>query len=203
MSTIHYQKDEHNIVHLILDRPNASANLMDAAFTADLVEVLEQLSQDDFAGVIFRSAKSTFFAGGNLDDLYATTKENAGQLFNMLDNLKPAMRKLETCGKPVVACINGAALGGGWELALACHYRVSLAKGVTLGLPEVTLGLLPGGGGVVRMTRLLGLQAALPFLTEGKQFKPEQGKSLMMKPNWLMRPLPGLKPTRRRSSLMM
>lgn len=178
MSTIHYQKDEHKIVHLILDRPNASANLMDAAFTDDLVKAVERLNQDDFAGVIFRSAKSTFFAGGNLDDLYATTKENAEQLFSMLDRLKTAMRKLETFGKPVVACINGAALGGGWELALACHYRVALAKGVTLGLPEVTLGLLPGGGGVVRMTRLLGLQAALPFLTEGKQFKPEEGKAL-------------------------
>jgi 3-hydroxyacyl-CoA dehydrogenase/enoyl-CoA hydratase/3-hydroxybutyryl-CoA epimerase len=175
MNTIHYQKDADNIVHLILDRPNASANLMDSAFTEDLVAAVAKLKTDDPAGVIFRSNKSTFFAGGNLDDLYATTKENAGQLFGMLDRLKTAMRELETFGKPVVACINGAALGGGWELALACHYRVSLAKGVTLGLPEVTLGLLPGGGGVVRMTRLLGLQAALPYLTEGKQFKPEEG----------------------------
>ena len=174
MNTIQYQKDSNNIVHLILDRPNASANLMDAAFTDDLVAAVSKLKSDDFAGVIFRSAKSTFFAGGNIDDLYATTKENAGQLFAMLGSLKTAMRELETCGKPVVACINGAALGGGWELALACHYRISLAKGVTLGLPEVTLGLLPGGGGVVRMTRLLGLQAALPYLTEGKQFKPEE-----------------------------
>lgn len=174
MSTIQYQKDSDNIVHLILDRPNASANLMDAAFTDDLVAMVETLKTDSFKGVILRSAKSTFFAGGNIDDLFATTKENAGQLFDMLVRLKSAMRALETCGKPVVACINGAALGGGWELALACHYRISLAKGVSLGLPEVTLGLLPGGGGVVRMTRLLGLQAALPYLTEGKQFKPEQ-----------------------------
>ncbi len=173
MSTIEYKKDHHNIVHLILDRPNANANLMDGLFTNDLVHVIGLLEQDDFAGVIIRSAKSTFFAGGNLDDLYLTTHENAGDLFNMLDRLKTAMRKLETFGKPVVACINGAALGGGWELALACHFRVTKANGVTLGLPEVTLGLLPGGGGVVRMTRLLGLQAALPYLTEGKQFKPQ------------------------------
>ena len=177
MSTIQYQKDAQNIVHLILDRPNASANLMDAAFTEDLAAAVDKLKADDFTGVIFRSAKSTFFAGGNIDDLYATTKDNAGQLFDMLVRLKTAMRELETCGKPVVACINGAALGGGWELALACHCRISLAKGVTLGLPEVTLGLLPGGGGVVRMTRLLGLQAALPYLTEGKQFKPEEALS--------------------------
>jgi 3-hydroxyacyl-CoA dehydrogenase/enoyl-CoA hydratase/3-hydroxybutyryl-CoA epimerase len=177
MNTIKYQKDENNIVHLILDRPNASANLMDAAFTEDLALAVEQLRAEDYIGVIIRSAKSTFFAGGSLDDLFATTKENASQLFDMLNTLKVAMRELETGGKPVVACINGAALGGGWEMALACHYRISLAKGVTLGLPEVTLGLLPGGGGVVRMSRLLGLQAALPYLTEGKQFRPEEGKA--------------------------
>ena len=177
MSTINYQKDENNIVHLILDRPNASANLMDATFTNDLATAVNKLKEDDYVGVIVRSAKSTFFAGGSLDDLFATTKENADQLYSMLNTLKKSMRELETAGKPVVACINGAALGGGWEMALACHYRVSLAKGVTLGLPEVTLGLLPGGGGVVRMSRLLGLQAALPYLTEGKQFKPEEGKA--------------------------
>ena len=177
MSTINYQKDDNNIVHLILDRPNASANLMDAAFTKDLAIAVEKLRSEDYIGVIVRSAKSTFFAGGSLDDLFATTKENADQLFDMLNTLKVAMRELETVGKPVVACINGAALGGGWEMALACHHRISLAKGVTLGLPEVTLGLLPGGGGVVRMSRLLGLQAALPYLTEGKQFKPEEGKA--------------------------
>ncbi|TNC83011.1 MAG: 3-hydroxyacyl-CoA dehydrogenase [Oleiphilus sp.] len=178
MSSVQYEKDQDNIVHLILDKPNANANLMDQEFTDSLVEAVEKLENDDWSGVLFRSAKSTFFAGGNLDDLYATTRENAHVLHEMVDRLKVAMRKLETSGKPVVACINGAALGGGWELALACHHRIALSKGVTLGLPEVTLGLLPGGGGVVRMSRLLGLQAALPFLTEGRQFKPEQGKKL-------------------------
>lgn len=177
MSTINYQKDDNNIIHLILDRPNASANLMDSEFTKDLVVAVEKLREEEYIGVIIRSAKSTFFAGGNLDDLYATTTDNADPLYCMLDNLKTAMRELETAGKPVVACINGAALGGGWEMALACHHRISLAKNVILGLPEVTLGLLPGGGGVVRMTRLLGLQAALPYLTEGKQFKPDAGKA--------------------------
>ncbi len=178
MSAVIYEKDQDNIVHLILDKPNASANLMDKEFTDSLVAAVEKLRADEWRGVLFRSNKSTFFAGGNLDDLYQTTRENAGDLFAMVTRLKQAMRELETSGKPVVACINGAALGGGWELALACHHRVSLSKGVTLGLPEVTLGLLPGGGGVVRMSRLLGLQSALPFLTEGKQFKPQKGKDL-------------------------
>ena len=178
MSSVIYEKDQHNIVHLIFDKPNAGANLMDQEFTDSFVAAVEKLKIDDWAGVLLRSQKSTFFAGGNLDDLYATNHENAHVLYNMLSSLKGAMRTLETSGKPVVACINGAALGGGWELALSCHYRVALNKGVTLGLPEVTLGLLPGGGGVVKMSRLLGLQVALPFLTEGRQFKPEKGQAL-------------------------
>jgi 3-hydroxyacyl-CoA dehydrogenase/enoyl-CoA hydratase/3-hydroxybutyryl-CoA epimerase len=177
-NSVIYEKDQHNIVHLILDKPNASANLMDNEFTDSLSAAVAQLRQDDYAGVIFRSAKSTFFAGGNLDDLLTVQKEDAGQLYDMVNRLKLAMREIETQGKPVVACINGAALGGGWELALSAHYRVALNKGVILGLPEVTLGLLPGGGGVIRMTRLLGMQAAMPFLLEGKQFKPEKGLAL-------------------------
>jgi len=178
MSSVIYEKDQDNIVHLILDKPNAGANLMDNEFTDSLSVAVAQLRQDDYAGVIFRSAKSTFFAGGNLDDLFTTQKENANQLYDMVNRLKLAMREIETQGKPVVACINGAALGGGWELALSAHYRIALNKGVILGLPEVTLGLLPGGGGVIRMTRLLGVQAAMPFLLEGKQFKPQQGLEL-------------------------
>ena len=178
MTSVIYEKDQHNIVHLILDKPNASANLMDNEFTESLATAVEKLRQDDYAGVIFRSNKSTFFAGGNLDDLFTTQKENADILYSMVNRLKLAMREIETQGKPVVACINGAALGGGWELALSAHYRIAMSKNVILGLPEVTLGLLPGGGGVIRMTRLLGVQAAMPYLLEGKQFKPEKGLEL-------------------------
>lgn len=178
MSSVIYEKDQDNIVHLILDKPNAGANLMDNEFTDSLTAAVTKLREDNYAGVIFRSTKSTFFAGGNLDDLYKTQQENADLLYDMLNRLKLAMREIETQGKPVVACINGAALGGGWELALSSHYRIALNKGVILGLPEVTLGLLPGGGGVIRMTRLLGVQAAMPFLLEGKQFKPEKGLEL-------------------------
>ena len=178
MTSVVYEKDQDNIVHLILDKPNASANLMDQEFTTSLIAAVEKLREDDYAGVIFRSNKSTFFAGGNLDDLFTTQKENADVLYDMVNRLKLAMREIETQGKPVVACINGAALGGGWELALSAHHRIALSKGINLGLPEVTLGLLPGGGGVIRMTRLLGIQAAMPFLLEGKQFKPEKGIEL-------------------------
>lgn len=176
MQVIQYQKDQQNIVHLIFDRPDSSANLMDAKFAEDFASVIATLQQDEFAGVILRSAKSTFFSGGDLSMLSQVTQDNASDVFHMLEKIKASMRVLETCGKPVVACINGAALGGGWELALASHHRIALNhSAIKLGLPEVTLGLLPGGGGVTRMVRLLGLEGALPYLTEGKQFNPEVG----------------------------
>ncbi len=180
MASVSYEKDQHNIVHLILDKPNASTNLMDNEFCQSFVKAVTQLRTEDYIGVIIRSTKSTFFAGGNLDELYQVTTDNADALYNMLDAMKCAMRELEISGKPVVACINGAALGGGLELALACHYRVAVAKGVILGFPEVSLGLLPGAGGTIRLSRLLGLQVALPYLAEGKKFTPQQGKSLKL-----------------------
>lgn len=93
--------------------------------------------------------------------------------------MKAQLRYIETRGIPVVAALNGTALGGGWELALGCHHRIALNDPKTrFGLPEVTLGLLPGGGGIVRMVRLLGLQTAFPFLIEGKQFGVEKALSL-------------------------
>ena len=176
MPVIQYQKDQKNIVHLILDRPDSSANLMDARFADDFAKVMATLDQDEYAGVILRSEKSTFFSGGDLTMLAQVSEDNASEVFHMLEKIKASMRALETCGKPVVACINGAAMGGGWELALACHHRIALNhRALKMGLPEVTLGLLPGGGGVTRMVRLLGLEGALPYLTEGKQFHPEAG----------------------------
>ncbi|MEE4244991.1 MAG: 3-hydroxyacyl-CoA dehydrogenase NAD-binding domain-containing protein [Kangiellaceae bacterium] len=174
MQVIQYEKDANNIVHLILDRPNAGANLMDEAFSLSLAAVTEQLLQDDYIGVIVRSNKSTFFAGGDLEKLYAVNDDNADELFNMVSSIKQSFRALETQGKPVVACINGTALGGGWEMALACHQRIAVNnRKIKVGLPEVTLGLLPGAGGITRTVRLLGLQNALPFLAEGKQLSPD------------------------------
>ena len=175
MSSVKIEKDSNNIVHLILDKNNAKANLMDLAFADDFANAVKHILADDVVGVIVRSSKKTFFAGGDINLLYKTTDENVGQLFNMVESMKSSMRQLETSGKPVVACINGSAMGGGWEIALACHYRIALnSDKMSLGLPEVTLGLLPGGGGVTRTVRLLGLQAATPYLTQGKLCKPAQ-----------------------------
>ncbi|TQV75657.1 3-hydroxyacyl-CoA dehydrogenase [Aliikangiella marina] len=179
MQVIQYEKDANNIVHLILDRPNANANLMDEHFAESLSKIVNQLTADDYAGVILRSTKSTFFAGGDLSKLVKTNDESATELFAMTESIKASFRVLETQGKPVVACIAGTALGGGWETALACHYRVSVNnRKIKLGLPEVTLGLLPGAGGIIRTVRLLGLQAALPLLAEGRQLTPEQVQGL-------------------------
>ncbi|MFA0809847.1 3-hydroxyacyl-CoA dehydrogenase NAD-binding domain-containing protein [Microbulbifer epialgicus] len=175
MKSIRLEKDSDNIVHLIMDNPNASANVMDKDFTDSLQAVVEKLQQQDYTGIIVRSAKKTFFAGGDLKSLYAAKKSDAETFFASCESFKAQLRWLETQGKPVVAAINGTALGGGWEIALGCHQRIALDdSSVKIGLPEVTLGLLPGGGGCIRMPRLLGIQNALPFLLEGKQVRVKQ-----------------------------
>lgn len=168
-----------SIVHLIFDAPG-NANVMDAAFQSDFIAAANRLAgESDLKGVILRSTKSMFFAGGDLDSLVKLRPDDAQACFAAGEGLKAAMRKIETLGVPVVACINGAALGGGWELCLMSHARIAVNDPkLQLGLPEVTLGLLPGAGGVTRMVRLLGLQAALPFLIEGKQFAPAEGQRL-------------------------
>ena len=180
MSAIQYQKNEDNIVFLTFDSPNQSANTMNADFRTALDEVVAQLQTDeDIAGIIFRSAKKTFFAGGDLDELIQATPEHATEFFNMIEEMKAKLRYIETLGIPVVAALNGTALGGGWEIALCAHHRIALNDPKSkFGLPEVTLGLLPGGGGIVRSVRLLGLQNSLPLLMEGKQFGVDKAVSL-------------------------
>ncbi|WP_053139435.1 3-hydroxyacyl-CoA dehydrogenase NAD-binding domain-containing protein [Pseudomonas sp. MIACH] len=174
---IRYEKGQDQIVVLTLDMPGQSANTMNAAYREAMAATVARLQaeKDDIAGVVITSAKKTFFAGGDLNELIKVDKAHAKDFYASVLVLKAQLRSLETLGKPVVAAINGAALGGGWEICLACHYRIVLDdKSVQLGLPEVTLGLLPGGGGVVRMVRMLGLEKALPYLLEGKKVRPQQ-----------------------------
>src|ERR1700743_785783 len=134
--------------------------------------------KDSVTGVVITSAKKTFFAGGDLKGMIQLGPENAGEAFDTVESVKRDLRALETVGKPVVAALNGAALGGGLEIALACHHRIAAdVKGSQLGLPEVTLGLLPGGGGVTRTVRMLGIQNAfVSVLSQGTRFKPAKAK---------------------------
>ena len=180
MSAIQYEKNADGIIILTLDSPNQSANTMNADFRIALGNIVSKLkSETDISGIIFKSAKKTFFAGGDLDELIQAQPEHATEFFGMIQKMKAEFRYIETLGVPVVAALNGTALGGGWEIALGCHARIALNDPkAKFGLPEVTLGLLPGGGGIVRMVRLLGLQNAFPFLMEGKQFGVDKAKSL-------------------------
>ena len=120
------------------------------------------------------SAKKTFFAGGDLRSMIAVRKDDAADVFALCEAVKAGLRRLETYPRPVVAAINGAALGGGFEIALAANHRIALDDPtVELGLPEASLGLLPGGGGVTRIVRMLGIQDGLmEVLLQGTRFKP-------------------------------
>ncbi len=179
-STIRWEQDDTGVVTLTLDDPNQSANTMNAAFAASLAATADRLEaeRESVRGVIVTSAKKTFFAGGDLNDLLAVRPEQAQELFERGMAIKHDLRRIETLGKPVVAAINGAALGGGLEIALACHHRIALdAKGSKIGLPEATLGLLPGSGGVVRTVRLLGItDALLNVLLQGRQYRPRAAR---------------------------
>ncbi|WP_086845823.1 3-hydroxyacyl-CoA dehydrogenase NAD-binding domain-containing protein [Nocardia farcinica] len=169
---IHHTRDSGGIVTLTIDDPNQRVNTMNSLFVESLAAELDAIENDaDVTGVILTSAKKTFFAGGDLNDLRAARRDRIDEFAAFVQRNSALLRRLEKLPVPVVAAINGSALGGGLELALAAHHRIVVdAPGVTLGLPEVTLGLLPGAGGVVRTVRLLGVQAALrDVLLSGKK----------------------------------
>ncbi len=177
MSTIRFEHGADPIATLILDTPGQAVNMMSAAFMADLSSAVARLEgeRDRLAGVILTSAKNTFFAGGDLRALAAVQPEDGPAFYESIQALKASFRRLEQLGRPVVAALGGSALGGGLELALACHHRVCVDDPrIQIGFPEVTLGLLPGAGGITKTVRLVGLQAALPILSEGRRMKPAE-----------------------------
>lgn len=180
MSTaLHFDLDADGIAILTIDVPGQSMNVVNEAFLADLAEHVHRIKTDDAVkGAIITSAKGDFMAGADLSML-ATMKEKAGpnpspeEIFEAAFSYSKTLREMETCGKPIVAAVNGLALGGGLELALACHYRiVADDPRVKLGLPEVMVGLLPGAGGMQRIMRLAGLQITLQYATTGKNMAP-------------------------------
>jgi 3-hydroxyacyl-CoA dehydrogenase/enoyl-CoA hydratase/3-hydroxybutyryl-CoA epimerase len=179
-TTIKYEKGDDGIVILTLDDPNQSANTMNAAYRDSINATVDRLEaeKDDIKGVVITSAKKTFFAGGDLNDLKKVTPEDAADFASFVKENHATLRRLETLGKPVVAAINGAALGGGLEICLTCHHRVIVddPKAVT-GFPEVQLGLLPGAGGVVRTVRMIGIvDALMKLLLQGQRLKPQEAK---------------------------
>ncbi|MGA3487662.1 3-hydroxyacyl-CoA dehydrogenase NAD-binding domain-containing protein [Micromonosporaceae bacterium DT55] len=177
-----WERDAEGVVTVTMDDPTRSVNIMNALFSESLEATVGRLvaERDDITGVILTSAKRTFFAGGDLELLRQATPETSEEVFARIQRTKGLLRRLETFGVPVVAAINGSALGGGLEIALACHRRIVADDPRTeIGLPEVTLGLLPGGGGIVRTVRMLGLATALTqVLLKGQRHRPEAAQKL-------------------------
>ncbi|QQD17904.1 enoyl-CoA hydratase/isomerase family protein [Spongiibacter nanhainus] len=175
--TFNYEKDADNIVTVTMDM-TGPVNAMNEEYVKLMGETVDRLEaeKDSIAGVVLTSAKSTFFAGGDIKSMLTIeTKEDVQNMFDMNLLIKSQIRRLEKLGKPVVAAINGAALGGGYEICLACHHRVALdSKAVQVGLPEVSLGLLPGGGGIVRLVNKLGAERAVMPLLEGTRFNAQK-----------------------------
>jgi 3-hydroxyacyl-CoA dehydrogenase/enoyl-CoA hydratase/3-hydroxybutyryl-CoA epimerase len=180
MKTIKYDLQD-GIATLTFDEPNSPVNTMCLQWQQDLTEATAQVVKDKDAikGIILASAKSTFFAGADLKGVMRMRPTDGKAVFTEIELVKKNFRTLETLGKPVVSCLNGSALGGGWEVALVGHHRIAVddAK-IQFGMPEVTLGLLPGASGVTKMTRHLGLMGAQPYLVEGKLFGPREGQEL-------------------------
>jgi len=175
MSVFRYERDNDGIVTVTMDM-TGPVNAMNAEYHGAMNETVAKLeAEKGLTGVIFASAKKVFFAGGDLNDLVKADPEQAEEFFNSTEEMKAGLRRIEKLPVPVVAAINGAALGGGYELCLACNYRIAFDhKSVQIGLPECSLGLYPGGGGVVRLTKLIGVEKALPYILESKRLIPSK-----------------------------
>lgn len=178
--SIKFDLDKDGVATLTIDIPGRSMNVITAGCIQDLEAHIERIATDSsINGAILTSGKPAFLAGADLTMLRTMgAKARSGtaeQLFDNVFTLSRVFRNMETCGKPFVAAINGLALGGGLEMALACHYRiVADDPKIQLGLPEVKIGLLPGAGGTQRLPRLMGVQASLPYLLQGKTMSPQE-----------------------------
>lgn len=181
VQTIRYELDADGIATITHDAPGAPVNTMTEQWQADLAEAVSRVEADKerIKGVLVTSAKKTFFAGAQLDNVLKLKAEDAAAGFKGIEAMKACFRRLETMGRPVVALLGGAALGGGWEVALAAHARFALDdRKIQFGTPEVSLGLIPGATGITKTVRLLGLMAAQPYLMEGKLFGPREALEL-------------------------
>lgn len=169
--------DDDNIVILTIQQ-SRKMNVLDEYFSDDLEKIAQSFIQDtDSKGLIITSDKDTFIVGADIDQ-FANIK-SPQQAFDFVEHFKKVLRSLETCGKPVVAALTGSALGGGLEVALGCHYRIAVDQPkAKYGLPEVKLGLLPGGGGTQRLMRLIGMQNAVELMTQGTDLTTQAAHEL-------------------------
>ena len=181
-NTIQYTVDNDGIATLLIDLPGKSMNVLCAELISDLSECIDKVATDENVnGAVLASGKAAFVAGADLTELVTAYDRGvtAQQGYEWSRDLSHVLRKMETCGKPFAVAINGLALGGGFELCLACHYRVmSDHPRAVLGLPEVSIGLLPGAGGTQRLPRLVGTEKALPIILQGKKLNPQKALEL-------------------------
>ena len=175
-TAVRFEQDADGIVTLTLDMPGRSMNVLNDELSRPLADAIARIENDDaIKGVIITSGKKEFLAGADIEGLYKNT--DIKLVYDIAEAYKAMLRRLEKCGRPVVAALNGTALGGGLELAMACHYRIAIDNPkAKFGLPEVKLGLLPGGGGTQRLPRLIGIQASLPLMLEGKELRADRAK---------------------------
>lgn len=169
--------DDDNIVILTIQQ-SRKMNVLDEHFSNDLEKIAQSFIQDkDSKGLIITSDKDSFIVGADIDQF--ANIQSPKQAFDFVEHFKKVLRSLETCGKPVVAALTGTALGGGLEVALGCHYRIAVDQpNAKYGLPEVKLGLLPGGGGTQRLMRLVGMQKALELMTQGTKLATQAAHQL-------------------------
>ena len=177
---INYNVDSDGIATITWDMPNRAMNVLNEASMTAYAGALESALKDEkVKGIIITSGKDSFIAGADLEMILGLDTSDASKLMEQFSQLQKMFRRQETGGKPIVAAINGTALGGGFEICLATHYRIAAANPKTkVGQPEVKIGLLPGGGGTQRIPRLIGVQNAAPILLEGKDLTVDAAKSL-------------------------
>lgn len=182
MGYIQLEQDNDGIIDFIFDQPGKKVNTMGVdyqeAMTAALAELKQRIAAGGITGVYVKSGKpNQFFAGGDIKDMLEmdlnVSAEEKARMYEGLMATKQPLRDLELLGVPVAVGINGPAMGGGFEIALACQHRVALAN-VVMGLPEAQIGLMPGAGGTVRLTRMLGMQEAMPLIAQGKKLSSEK-----------------------------
>ncbi|MBU2084053.1 MAG: enoyl-CoA hydratase/isomerase family protein [Alphaproteobacteria bacterium] len=193
LETFTFDIDSDGIAHAVFDVPGRSMNTLTGKAVADIIAFTQEVATNDaIKGLVISSGKASGFcagadlgemgsrAGGSDDKAKKTEAELKKEQFDAGFSLNKTLRQLETCGKPVAVALNGLALGGGLEVALAGHYRVAANDNPKLqfGLPEAKIGLLPGAGGTQRLPRLVGVQTALPLILQGESFNAEKALAM-------------------------